>query len=256
MTERLRSIVEAGDKALGARTVSFSPAMIEVYADIGLDFVWLDFEHMGPSPYDSTVFEHLTRTAETAGIDLLVRLPSSDPHLIWKVLDTNVRSLLIPRIESVAEVRRAMEATRYTYDGEPGNRGAGSGRSNNWGSAGENYPSREDSSVLVGCMIENRQAVQNIDEILNVPELGFAYVGPSDLSISMGHPYKKNHPEVVEAIETIRERCHAHSVPIGRNTGSTSDATEAITDGYQLLRIGDDASTVRQVLGKRVDELN
>jgi 2-dehydro-3-deoxyglucarate aldolase len=82
--------------------------LVEVFGDLGLDFVWLDFEHTGPSAYDSKVFENLTRAAEGAGTELLVRTPSGDPEIIRKILDTGVRNLLIPRIETAEEVKRAV----------------------------------------------------------------------------------------------------------------------------------------------------
>ncbi|MFC7174841.1 aldolase/citrate lyase family protein [Haloplanus litoreus] len=84
----------------------------------------MDFEHTGESPWDSMLFESLTRAAEAGDIELFVRLPAPDQALIRKVLDAGVRNLLIPRIDSAAEVRRAVEATRFVYDGEPGSAGS------------------------------------------------------------------------------------------------------------------------------------
>lgn len=68
----LRETIERGEAAVGARSATFSPAAIEIYGELGLDFVWLDFEHSGPSPYDSTLFENLTRAAEVGGTELFV----------------------------------------------------------------------------------------------------------------------------------------------------------------------------------------
>lgn len=72
----LREALENDEVVYGARASTFSPTVIEVYGTLGVDFVWLDFEHMGPSPYDSRVFEDLTRAADAGGTELFVRLPS------------------------------------------------------------------------------------------------------------------------------------------------------------------------------------
>ena len=93
-----RETIEDGGVVFGARVSTFSPTVIEIYGELGIDFVWLDFEHMGPSPYDSTVFEDLTRAADVGGTELFVRLPSGDPALIRKTLDAGVRNLFIPTV--------------------------------------------------------------------------------------------------------------------------------------------------------------
>lgn len=250
----LRSILESGEIALGSRSLTLAPEIVEIYGDIGLDFVWMDYEHMGPSPYDSRVFEQVTRAAEGSDIDVLARLPAADPHLVRKVLDTNVRSILIPRIETATEIERCIEAARFRYDDEPGERGAGSGRANDWGGrSGEEYVQSEDGEVTVGCMIENETAVDNLESILSVPELGFAYVGLADLSISLGHPYQSDHPDVVETAAYVRETCEEYDIPVGRNSKSVDQLERSIEEGYQMFRIGDEAGAVRNVLGDRID---
>lgn len=248
---RFRSLIEDGDVVLGARASTFSPAVIELYGELGLDFVWLDFEHMGPSPWDSTVFEHLTRAGEAGDIELLVRLPSADPALVRKVLDTGVRNLLIPRVDSVEEVRAAVEASRFAYGDGPGQRGSASGRASAWGTATD-YLATEDASVCVGVMIEKRGAVEQLDDILDVPDLGFVFVGPGDLSVQLGHPGEKGHPEVVGTIEDVRSAALDAGVPIGRISHDPEGAVDATEAGYQIIRIGGELEATRATLGDRL----
>jgi 2-dehydro-3-deoxyglucarate aldolase len=250
-----RRTIERGDAVFGVSVGTFSPTVIEILGEIGLDYAWLDFEHGGPSPYDSTVFEDLTRAADAADIELLVRIPSADPELVRKLLDAGVRNLLVPRVETAAEVRRAVEAAHFAYDGGTGERGIGIGRTSRWGGDFERYVEREDEEVLVGVMIENERAVDNIDDILSVPELGFAFVGPADLSVSLGHPMEKDHPDVCAAIERIREACLDAGVPIGCIRNDPETARDAVDDGYQVLRVGSDIGAVRDTLGSRLDEI-
>lgn len=253
--DRVRECFENDEVAIGARATSISPTLVEVYGDIGLDFAWIDLEHTGWSPADATALEGLTRAAEVAGTDVLVRLPSGEPDLVRKALDAGVRTLLVPRVETAAEVRETVRASRFTYDGEPGERGAAAGRATTWGNRPDDYATSEDEHVCVGAMIENATAVDKLDEILGVEGLGFVFVGPSDLSISLGHPFETDHPEVREAIERIRAGALDAGVPLGGIANDATAAREAIEDGYQLLRIGDEVAAARSVLGDRVADI-
>jgi 2-dehydro-3-deoxyglucarate aldolase len=254
-TNHIRERLAREDPVIGARAETFSPLVVEVYGGLGFDFVWLDLEHGGPSPYDATAFEGLVRAAEHAEIELLVRLPSGDPPMIHKVLDAGVTSLLIPQIESADELRRAVEAAHFTYDGDPGARGYGGGRPTEWGADAEGFAERADETVLVGGMIEHRDAVDEIDEILSIPELGFAFVGANDLSVSMGHPQETGHPDVQDAIRTVEDACKEAGVPFGAPKHDTAAAAEAIENGYEILRAGDEVGAVRDALGDRIETL-
>ncbi|WP_336022864.1 HpcH/HpaI aldolase family protein [Halobellus salinisoli] len=247
----LRRKIEDGGTVYGARASTFSPTVIEVFGELGVDFVWLDFEHMGPSPWDSRVFEDLTRAAEVGGTELFVRIPNGDPSLIRKVLDAGVRNLLIPRVDSADEVREAVEATRFIYGSQPGERGKASGRSSSWGTA-ENYIQTEDQEVCLGVMIEKTTAIDDLEAILDVPKLGFVFIGPSDLSVQMNHPSEKDHPEVNNQIKAIEDACIAADVPLGGIRNDTKSIAEAERRGYQILRVGGDLNSIDATIGERL----
>ncbi|AHG02124.1 hypothetical protein HALLA_02110 (plasmid) [Halostagnicola larsenii XH-48] len=249
-----REQVENGTPVYGARSSLFSPTVIEIYGELGFDFVWLDFEHMGPSPYDSTVFEELTRAAEVADIELFVRLPSGHPPLVRKVLDTGVRNILIPRVDTANEIREAVKASRFVYEGEPGERGMASGRSRTWGFA-DDYVATEDDAVYIGAMIEKTTAIDELEEILSVPELGFVFIGPSDLSVQMGHPTDKTHPDVIEQISEIETACRSADVPMGKIENDPDDVQKAVDDGYRIIRTGGDISSIRSTLESHLEKL-
>lgn len=250
-----RQRLDSNQSVIGARATAISPTLVEVYADAGLDFVWIDLEHTGPSATDSHSLEEIARSGELAGISPLVRVPSDDPHVIRKVLDTGVRNVLVPRVETATAARRAVRASRYVYDGDPGTRGASAGRAANWGNASDDYVEREDQRVCLGVMIETERAVEHVEEIVATPELGFVFVGPADLSVSLGVPLETDHPEVEAAVSRVHEACHEADVPVGCIANDVEQATAALSDGYQVLRIGDEASAARSVLGDRVDEI-
>lgn len=253
-----RVALESSEFVIGARTHMFSKALIEIYGELGYDFVWLDYEHAGPSPWDSGGFEDLARAAELSDIELLVRLPYGrgvyEP-LIRKVLDTGVRNVLIPRVEDADDVRRAVEASRFVHDDTPGERGASGWRSSNYGNA-SSYFQTEDEDVCVGVMIEKEEAYANLDEILDVPELGFIFIGSNDLSVQLGHPGESDHPEVREAVDEIVAESIDAGVPVGGISHDPDGANELIESGYQVVRLGGDLESTQQILENRLNSLD
>jgi 2-keto-3-deoxy-L-rhamnonate aldolase RhmA len=104
--------LENDEVALGVLDSTYSPTLVELYGDLGLDFVWIDLEHGGPSPWDAGALENLLRAAEVTDTELLVRVPTSQPEGIRKALDAGVRNVFLARAEGAAEVRQAVETVR------------------------------------------------------------------------------------------------------------------------------------------------
>jgi 2-dehydro-3-deoxyglucarate aldolase len=253
-TNDLRRTVEDGDVAFGVIDGVYSPTMVELVGELGFDFVWVDLEHGGPSPWDGQRLEDMLRAADAVGTELLVRLPTNEPALVRKTLDAGVRNVFIPRIETAAEAREAIEAARFEYDGAPGQRGLASPRASRWGGAGDTYTETEDEEVMFGVTIETAAAVENIADIVSVPELGFVFIGPNDLSVSYGHPGEADHPEVQEAVESVRAAALANDVVVGGLSSGMDDVHEKVEDGYQLLNVGSTVGAVKKSLGGWFDE--
>jgi len=254
-TNAIRDGLESGERLLGARAKTHAPALIEVYGDLDVDFVWLDFEHGGASPHDTDHLAGLARACEVAGVEPLVRLPDGDPPLVRKALDAGLSTVLVPRVETAESARRAVAAARFTYDGAPGDRGHAGVRANAYGADTDGYDRRADARTLVGIQIESERAVDNLDAILDVPELGFVFVGYGDLAVSMGQPMNPDHPEVQATVEEVRSTCESAGVPVGYTVSTTAAAERALESGYRLVRVGDEVSAVRQTLGDRLAAL-
>ncbi|QLD88045.1 aldolase [Natronomonas salina] len=246
---RLRRTVENGDVAFGVIDGVYSPKLVELVGGMGFDFVWIDLEHGGPSPMDGERLEDLLRAADAVDTELLVRVPSSDPATVRKVLDVGARNVFVSRVETAEEVRTAVEAARFEYDDGPGRRGLAAPRASRWGGAGDSYPATEDEEVLVGVTVETERAVENIEEIVSVPELGFVFVGPNDLSVSMGRPGEVDADPVEEAVETVRTTGLENDVAVGGLTFGMDDVRAKVDDGYQLLNVGSTTGAVSKQLG-------
>lgn len=254
MTQTLHEAIADANVLIGAGAATFSPTAVEVMGGIGLDFVWIDLEHSGISPWDSTAVESLVRAGECADIQLIVRIPTPEPALVRKVLDAGVRNIVIPRVKGPKEVKQAVRAARFTIDGEPGERGVGLGRVNRWGEhVSPDYPAAEDDAVTIGVNIEQEAAIENLDDILAVPELGFTFLGHYDLAISMGYTEPSAEP-VQDAIQSFVETARASDLPFGRSLGPDPDAVQRRIDaGYDLLLTGNEAVAARQVYGELLD---
>ena len=247
----IRERLEDDNAVVGAVARVPTPTLVEVYGDVGLDFCFLDYEHAsGRGPGDSAAMEDLVRAAEVVGIDPLVRLPEGHPPLVRKTLETGVRTLLIPRVETAAEVREAVAAARFSYDDGVGDRGTAGTRANRWGHEYEDYHAREDAATTLGVMIETADAVADLEAILTVPDLGFALVGHRDLTHSLGYGEEIDHPEVAATVAEIRDACPDAGVPVGRVATDPEDARAAIDEGYRVILGGYEFHAVRQVYGE------
>jgi 2-dehydro-3-deoxyglucarate aldolase len=236
-TNRLRERFADDAVALGVLDSAYSPTLVELYGDLGADFVWIDLEHGGPAPEDGRALEELSRAAERTGTELLVRLPDPEPAAVRKALDAGVRSLFLPRVESAATARAAVRAARFRYDDGPGARGLASPRARRWGLV-EDYVEAEDRETLVGVTIETEAGVEAVDDVLAVPELGFVFLGPLDLSVSLGHPGDLGHPDVRAAVERVRSATLDAGVPLGGLGFGMDDVNEKAANGYDLLHLG------------------
>lgn len=254
-TNDLRATVENGDVALGVLDDLYSPEMTEIYGDLGFDFVWHDLEHAGPSPRDADALAGLLRAADLADTELLVRLPSPDPSMIRKALDTGVRNLFVPHVETPKEIQDAVEATRFEYDGNPGSRGFANPRASRWGQT-DDYVAVEDQETMIGITVEEPTAVEQIDEILEIPELAFVFIGPLDLAVAMGHPGEIDHPEVQEAVETVVSAAKDSDVTIGGLGFSEEDVAEKIDAGYQILHVGATTAAAIETLKSWPEQFN
>lgn len=246
-TNAVKERIESGEVALGVLDNTYSPTLVEFYGDLGVDFVWLDFEHGGPSPWDATALGDLLRAAEGTGTEILARVPTTEPALVRTVLDAGVRNVFLSRVQTAEEVERAARATRFEYDGEPGDRGMANPRARRWGLA-DDYVATEDEAVFFGVTIENSEAVEAIDDIVAVPELDFVFAGPLDLSVSTGHPGELDHPDVQEGIESVRSTAVESDVALGGLGLGMDDVNEKAAQGYQLLHVGSTTGAVKSAV--------
>lgn len=225
-----------GDVCLGS-IVSFSdPTVSEALGSAGLDFLWIDMEH-GPMGIE-TVQAHVMAT-ELTGAAPIVRVPWNDPVLIKPVLDVGAAGVIVPMVRTAADVQQAVAACRYPPGGI---RGYGPRRPSRYGrEGGPSFCAHANESIVTIVQIEHVDAVRNVDGILAVPGLDAVLIGANDLSGSLGVPGQADHPEVLQAIDTVIDKARRKGVFVGLPVGDDPATVAAwIRKGVRWLAVGGD----------------
>lgn len=207
----------------------------EVMAHQGWDTLTIDLQH-GVIDYQSMV--PMLQAISTTPTVPLVRVPWLEPGIIMKALDAGAYGVICPMINTREDAQRLVACSRYAPQGT---RSFGPVRALIYG--GADYPQHANDTVVTFAMIETAQALDNLDDILSVEGLEAIYVGPSDLSLSLGcRPvFDDVDPRAAEAIAHIIERADAHGVRAGIHNGRTDVALARIAQGYRLVTVGSDA---------------
>ncbi len=226
--------------------------MAILFAQAGFDFFFVDMEH---SCFDLETMSDLILAARAAQIPVIVR-PSSrkaEDHLS-RPLDAGAAGLLVPQIQSAEDVRNVVRWCRYAPQGE---RGMALARQQTFFDAGDTVETmaRLNEEVLIAIQIEDRRAVDNLPEILSVPGIDVAFVGPSDLSASYGKPGQSEAPEVEDAIRRVITVCHETGVIPGIHTGSPDMARRWIDQGMKMVGYGTDIKLILQICKSSVKAL-
>ena len=230
-----------GATALGAWMFLREPLLAEVAGEAGYDYVCIDMQHGLASYSDVTVMLLGLGRSPSAPI---VRVPWNEPGIIGRVLDAGALGVIIPMINSAEEAARAVAACRYAPVGA---------RSFGPLSAmirhGRQYLGTANNEVACIPMIETVQAVEGIDEILAVPGIDAVYVGPSDLSLTMGLPPLADHDDArfQAALATIVDACNRHGVIPGIHA-SPALAHVRAEQGFRMITVGFDQTPVMAAL--------
>ena len=236
---RLRELLDGGAAALGLQLRFGSPAIAELAGRAGFDWILLDTEHAPQTP--TGVQAQLQAVGNTPATPV-VRLGSNDPALIRLYLDMGAGGIAVPFISTAEEAKKGADACRYP---PRGTRGWGPHRAAAYGLDAKGYTARANDEVLYLPIIETAQAVERIDEILNVEGVDSCIVGPVDLCYSLGIPFEFEHPDYLEALGRVRRAAAAAGKPaglplLGDPTDRDSVKRQVEAGGRLLLVDGDE----------------
>lgn len=207
---KFKAAMESDKGALGPFMISTDPAFVEAAGYAGYDFVLLDMEH-GTTTHQT--LNNLIRAANVAGVCPVVRVPRGTDIWIDQALDVGAGAVMVPQIDTAEQARVAVAAAKFS---PLGNRGTCRFvRSAGYGSIpGKDYFAKAQDTMVI-LQAEGKKAIENLDEIMDVPGIDVIFVGPYDLSSSLGHVGEIDHPEVIEAIKGIIAKGAAKGVKIG-----------------------------------------
>jgi 2-keto-3-deoxy-L-rhamnonate aldolase RhmA len=204
------------------------PEIAEVVAAAGFDWLFVDMEH------GLIDFAAVQRLVQAAGhlCPCIVRVPNNEPILIAKALDTGAAGIIVPHVSTAEEARAIVAAAHYPPAGE---RSLGVARAQGYGGRIADAIARDNARTLVVAQVEHIAAVAGIGEIVAVPGVSAVFVGPFDLSASLGKPGEIGAPDVQQAIATVAAACAARPIPCGIFVVSGDAARRAFAAGHSLV---------------------
>ena len=228
---KMKEKLQSGQPVLGVSVMFPSPQIVEMIGALGFDWVLIDCEH---GTIDVESVERLVIAAEVSGITPIVRPPSQDPADILRVLDRGAMGLQVPHVDTAEEARAAIKAVKYHPLGtrslaagtRPGNYGIGLTTAE--------YVAQVNRETLVCVQLESGKALSNINELLKVEGIDVFFIGPSDLSQSMGFPRQTDTSLVQQMVLATIDAIVAAGKVAG-STGPNADIADYLKHGCQYV---------------------
>ena len=211
-TNTLKQRLRAGKAAFGVMITFPSPPVVEMLGHMGFDWILLDNEH-GSITIDTA--EDSIRAAELTGMAPIVRPAANKPEIVAPFLDRGAWGLQIPHVNTRAEAELAVSACKYVPEGQRGLFSGGRAAEYGLGGATPEYVKKANAETLVCLMLEEVEAIRNIDDIVKVKGVDVLFIGSGDLSASMGYPGQQAHPEVQALMEEGVKKIRAAGIVAG-----------------------------------------
>jgi len=228
----LKTRLAAGETVFGTFAFEFaSPGLARIVKSTGCEFLILDMEHSG---WTFETVKTQIQLARGAGLVPIVNPPGDDFNVITRSLDTGAKGILVPVVETKAQAEAIVRATRYPPHG---NRGSAFGVAHDDYVIGDARKTMKaaNESVLVMVKIETKKGVENVDEIMAVPGIDVAFVGHTDLSVSLGMPLDYDRPEFVKARDAVLAACQRHGKIAGNLVGNPKWGKAWIKKGFRMI---------------------
>ncbi|MBW2231644.1 MAG: 2,4-dihydroxyhept-2-ene-1,7-dioic acid aldolase [Deltaproteobacteria bacterium] len=230
----------AGEQTIGGWLSLANTHSAELMANVGFDWLCIDLQH-GLLDYPDLL--HMLPAISTTDTIPLVRVSGNDPKEIMKVLDAGALGIIVPLINNREEAMAAISACRYPPEGT---RSFGPIRAALYG--GRGYASEANQEIACIAMIETKEGLENLEEIVTTPGLGGIYVGPSDLALALGLSPRgdTDDPLHLEAVDKILATCKKHGVPAGIHTGGLAFTRRRLEAGFNFVTLGSDSGFLMQ----------
>jgi len=251
MKNHVKEALRNGKTSLGSWVSVMYPESVRAVADAGFDWVLFDTEHL---PYDLETVYKMIQFLRGAKAIPFIRVVWNDINAIKKALDTGAYGVVVPWVSSREEAVNAVRFCKYPPDGL---RGMAPGTASSaWGVSRDEYLEIANDETMVIVQIEREEAVKNIEDIVSVEGIDATFIGPMDLSASMGFRGKPFHPKVVKAIEKVLEACKNSDVAPGIAFGSNIEHINSlIHQGFKFIGVGVDLNFLLKGCKDTLDQI-
>jgi 4-hydroxy-2-oxoheptanedioate aldolase len=229
---QLRAAMRGGTPVWGTMLVHARIlSAASIYGQLGFDYAIVDAEH---SPNSRSELADMAAALLAAGVCPVTRTPNTEPHEVIKAIDAGFQGVLVPYCETPEQVSRVISAARLRPL-----KGALHEQARAGGSfpseATERYVTKKSEGIAMIIGIESVPAVENLEKILDVPGVDAIFVGPNDLSVSMGIPDEYDHPRYVEAVEHVIRTAQARGIPAGPHCFNEEALVKWIKTGMRFV---------------------
>jgi 4-hydroxy-2-oxoheptanedioate aldolase len=225
---KTKAKLKAGQPAFGVISTTDDPQLAELFGIAGFDYYMLDAEHGLIDPVQAV---NIIRACESIHMTPMVRIGSKDPKLVLQYLDAGMMGIMMPGLESVAEVRMLIDSVKYAPLGK---RGLGFSRASGHMPTPD-YINFSNEETMVIIQFEDDKLLNIFPDLCIVEGLDACVIGPRDLSLNMGFPDGPDHPEVQSVIEdAIRIMKHTGMIA-GITAGTHADAENQIRRGATMI---------------------
>ena len=229
----LKRRIKKGEILIGTWLNTGSPIVAEITARTGLDFIVIDLEH---AAIDIAQIIPLLQAIKTGNSKCatLVRMPGNKYEDTKRYLDTGIEGVIAPLIKSRQDAEMLVSSAKYPPIGK---RGVGFSRAHGYGANFEGYMKTANKKTFLCVQIEDIEAIRSIDEILSTPHIDAAFIGPYDLSSSMGITGKFTHPQYIKVERVFLDACRKNTVIPGIHVvqPDIEEVKRRIREGYQII---------------------
>jgi len=227
--KQFKELIKAG-AVYGPFAKTNDPGMIEAMGFAGFDFVILDLEH-GPNSVETV--QNLIRAAQISGILPIVRVKDNNDSVIGEVLDIGAAGIEVPQISTKEDAEHLIEVAKFAPEGMRGV--CRFVRAADYSSMDRFEYFKEANEAIIIIHLEGQKAIENLDELLDVKGIDIMFIGPYDLSQSLGIPGQIDHPLVEEKMKEIIGKCSSKGVCIGTFVDNVTNAKKWRDAGIRYI---------------------